>query len=233
MPGEPANRFADIRRYAAIDSTNRYLLDCAAAGEPEGVVAVADEQTAGRGRLDRSWLAPPGAALLVSVLLRPRLPIDRLHLVTLAAALAAIDAVTALATVDARLKWPNDVVIGDRKLAGILAESDGAGAIVVGMGLNVRGDWFPPELEATATACAVDRDELLTGWLRALDTRLDSLDGVVRDARAHSATLGRRVRVELAHDSFEGVARDLTPEGYLVVDGRVVTAGDVVHLRPA
>jgi BirA family transcriptional regulator, biotin operon repressor / biotin---[acetyl-CoA-carboxylase] ligase len=233
MPGEPANRFADIRRYATIDSTNRYLLECAAAGEPEGVVAVADEQTAGRGRLDRSWVAPPGAALLVSVLLRPRLPADRLHLVTLAAALAAIDAVTALAMVDARLKWPNDVVIGDRKLAGILAESDGAGATVVGMGLNVRGDWFPPELEATATACDVDRDELLSAWLRAFDLRLDSLDGVLRDARANSATLGRRVRVELTHESFEGVARDLTPEGYLVVDGRVVTAGDVVHLRPA
>ena len=233
MPGEPANRFTDVRRFATIDSTNRYLLECAAAGQPEGVVAVADEQTAGRGRLDRSWIAPPGAALLVSVLLRPRLPIERFHLVTLAAALAAIDAVIALAGVEARLKWPNDVVVDDRKLAGILAESDGAGAVVVGMGLNVRGDWFPPELAPTATACPVDRDELLEAWLRAFDARLDGLDGVLDAARASSATLGRRVRVELAHESFEGVATDLTPEGYLVVDGRVVTAGDVVHLRPA
>jgi BirA family biotin operon repressor/biotin-[acetyl-CoA-carboxylase] ligase len=233
MPGEPANRFADVRRFATIDSTNRYLLECAAAGERDGIVAVADEQTAGRGRLDRSWIAPPGAALLVSVLLRPRLPIERLHLVTLAAALAAIDAVTMLVGTDVRLKWPNDVVIGDRKLAGILAESDGAGAIVVGMGLNVRGDWFPPELEASATACDVDRDELLAAWLRAFDVRLGSLDAVLADARKYSATLGRRVRVELAHESFDGVARDLTPEGYLVVDDRVITAGDVVHLRPA
>src|SRR4051794_7575214 len=161
MPGEPANRFTDVRRFATIDSTNRYLLECAADGEPEGVVAVADEQTAGRGRLDRSWIAPPGAALLVSGLLRPRLPVERLHLVTLAAALAAIDSVTVLSGAEARLKWPNDVVVDDRKLAGILAESDGAGAIVVGMGLNVRGDWFPPELAVTATACETDRDELL------------------------------------------------------------------------
>jgi BirA family biotin operon repressor/biotin-[acetyl-CoA-carboxylase] ligase len=233
MPGEPANRFTDVRRFATIDSTNRYLLECAAAGEPEGVVAVADEQTAGRGRLDRSWIAPPGAALLVSVLLRPRLPIERLHLVTLAAALAAIDAVHALSAVDGRLKWPNDVVVDDRKLAGVLAESDGAGAVVVGVGLNLRGDWFPPELAATATSCTVDRDVLLEAWLRAFDTRLDALDGVLDAARASSATLGRRVRVELAQESFEGVATDLTPEGFLVVDGRVISAGDVVHLRPA
>jgi BirA family biotin operon repressor/biotin-[acetyl-CoA-carboxylase] ligase len=232
MPGEPANRFTDVRRFATVDSTNRYLLERAAAGEPDGVVAVADEQTAGRGRLDRAWVAPPGAALLVSVLLRPRLPIERLHLVTLAAGLAAIDAVEALAHADARLKWPNDVVVDDRKLAGILAESDGAGAIVVGMGLNVRGDWFPPELAATATACAVDRDELLAVWLRAFDARLDSLDGVLDAARARSATIGRRVRVELAHEEFEGVATDLTSEGYLVVDGRTISAGDVIHLRP-
>ena len=197
MPGEPANRFTDVRRFATIDSTNRYLLECAAAGEPEGVVAVADEQTAGRGRLDRSWIAPPGAALLVSVLLRPSLPVERLHLVTLAAALAAIDAV-ALAGTDARIKWPNDVVVGDRKLAGILAESDGAGAIVVGMGLNLRHDWFPPDLAATATACETDRDELLEQWLRAFDAQLNALDGVLDASRACSATLGRRVRVELA-----------------------------------
>ena len=138
-----------------------------------------------------------------------------------------------LAGADARLKWPNDVVVDDRKLAGILAESDGAGAIVVGMGLNLRDDWFPPDLAATATACETDRDELLEQWLRAFDAQLDALDGVLDAARACSATLGRRVRVELARESFDGVARDLTPEGYLVVDDRVVTAGDVVHLRPA
>jgi BirA family biotin operon repressor/biotin-[acetyl-CoA-carboxylase] ligase len=233
MHTEPATRFTDIRRFETIDSTNRYLLECAAKGANEGVVAVADEQTAGRGRLGRSWIAPPRSALLVSVLLRPQLPVDQLHLLTVAAAVAAIDAVRALAAVVALLKWPNDVVVDDRKLAGILAESDGAGATVVGMGLNLRGDWFPPELQDTATACDIDRDQLLDAWLVALDTRLDALDGLVDDARRLSATLGRRVRVELAHETFEGVARDLTPAGYLVVDDRVITAGDVVHLRSA
>jgi BirA family biotin operon repressor/biotin-[acetyl-CoA-carboxylase] ligase len=233
MRTEPATRFNDIRFFTTIDSTNRYLLECAAAGAPEGVVAVADEQTAGRGRLGRSWVAPPRSALLVSALLQPKLPPEQRHLLTVAAALAAIDSVHALAGVEARLKWPNDVVVDDRKLAGILAESDGAGATVVGMGLNLRGDWFPPELQETATACAVDRDALLAAWLGVFDARLDAVDGLLDDARRHSATLGRRVRVELAQETFEGVARDLTPAGYLVVDDRVVTAGDVVHLRPA
>jgi len=223
-------RFHDVRWFEIVDSTNRYLLECAAQGVPEGVVAVADEQTAGRGRLGRSWIAPPGAALLVSVLLRPQLPAERVHLVTLAGALAASDA---LPGSDVKVKWPNDVVIGDRKLAGILAEADGAGAVVVGMGLNVRDDWFPDELARTATAVAVERAELLVAWLRAYDARLAALDAVLADAVARSATIGRRVRVELAGETFEGTARALTEEGYLVVGDRVVTAGDVVHLRPA
>jgi BirA family transcriptional regulator, biotin operon repressor / biotin---[acetyl-CoA-carboxylase] ligase len=229
-PRLDGTRFRDVRWFESVDSTNRYLLDCAAHGAAEGVVAVADEQTAGRGRLGRSWIAPPGTALLVSVLLRPSLPVERLHLVTLAAALAATEAVP---DVGARVKWPNDVVVGDRKLAGVLAEADGAGAVVVGMGLNLRDDWFPPDLRDIAIGCGTDRAEALVAWLRAYDARLAALDTVLADAAARSATLGRRVRVELAQETFEGTARALTDEGYLVVDERVVSAGDVIHLRPA
>jgi BirA family biotin operon repressor/biotin-[acetyl-CoA-carboxylase] ligase len=148
--------------------------------------------------------------------------------VTLATALAALDALPASG---ARLKWPNDLVIGDRKLAGILAEVDGHGAVVVGMGLNVRDDLFPEELRAIAVAYDIDREELLAQWLVALDARLDALDRVRDDAISSSATIGRRVRVELPDETFEGVARALTPEGFLVVDDRVVSAGDVVHVR--
>jgi BirA family biotin operon repressor/biotin-[acetyl-CoA-carboxylase] ligase len=241
VPAEPAiwsdarlvgTRFTDVRWFTVVDSTNRYLLDLAAANAPEGVVAVADEQTAGRGRLDRTWIAPAGAALLVSVLLRPRVAVERRHLVTLAAALAALDALDDLAP-DARgrVKWPNDLVVDGRKLAGVLAESDGNGAVVVGMGLNVRGDWFPPDLADIATAVDVDREELLVAWLRAYDARLDALDAVVPAATDRSATIGRAVRVELGAETFSGTAERLTPEGYLVVDGRVITAGDVIHVR--
>ena len=127
-PNLAGTRFRDVRWFERIDSTNRYLLQCASEGLPEGVVAVADEQTAGRGRLGRAWLAPAGSALLVSVLLRPTLPVERTHLVTLAAGLAALDAIDAIdasTSAGAGLKWPNDVVVDDRKLAGILAEATG------------------------------------------------------------------------------------------------------------
>jgi len=239
-PDLSGTRFEDVRWFEVIDSTNRYLLQCAAAGAAEGVVAVADEQTAGRGRLGRTWVAPAGSALLVSVLLRPALPVERVHLATLAAGLAALDALAALDRIGAAdtsrsgrpgLKWPNDVVVDDRKLAGILAEADGAGAVVVGMGCNVRPEALPADLADIATAVDVDRGALLVAWLRAYDVRLGALGSVVADAVARSATLGRRVRVELAHETFEGVATELTDEGFLVVDGRVVSAGDVVHLR--
>jgi BirA family transcriptional regulator, biotin operon repressor / biotin---[acetyl-CoA-carboxylase] ligase len=228
-PRLAGTRFHDVRWFDVVDSTNHYLLECAADGAREGIVAVADEQTAGRGRLGRTWVAPPGSALLVSVLLRPKLPPERLHLLTLATALAVIDV---LQGVDARLKWPNDVVVDDdRKLAGILAEADGAGAMVIGMGLNVRSEGLAPEVRDTAAAYDVDRRELLVAWLCRLHTRLDALDDTVPDAIARSATLGRHVRVELARETFEGTARALTDEGYLVVNDRIVTAGDVIHLR--
>ena len=139
------------------------------------------------------------------------------------------------------MKWPNDVVVDDRKLAGILAEADGAGAVVVGMGLNVRADAFPPELADLATACDLHARRpstaatLLVAWLRALDARLDALDGVVADAADRSATLGRRVRVELARRDVRTASRPRSPtraSSWSETTARaVVTAGDVVHLR--
>ena len=227
--------------FTAIDSTNRVLLEAGARGAAEGLVAVADEQTAGRGRLGRSWVAPPGASLLVSVLLRPQVDAERLALVTMAAGLAAVDAVRELAGIEAGLKWPNDVVVADRKLAGILAEKVGP-VVVVGMGLNVQWESFPVELAPIATACnlcsaaTVTREELLVRWLTRLDERLDDLPTVIGDARVHSATLGRRVRVELPGETFEADAVALSDLGHLVVrraDGteQPVSAADVVHLR--
>ncbi len=126
--GAGADRFA-VRRFASIDSTNRWVLDEARAGAPEGLVAVADHQAAGRGRRGRTWEAAPGSSLLVSVLLRPgawrpALGPDRVHLLTMAAGLALADAVGLVAGIEAGLKWPNDLVVGDRKLAGLLAEAE-------------------------------------------------------------------------------------------------------------
>jgi BirA family transcriptional regulator, biotin operon repressor / biotin---[acetyl-CoA-carboxylase] ligase len=235
-----------IRRFDEIDSTNRVALDAARDGEPPGLVVVADHQTAGRGRRGRVWTAPPASSLLLSVLLEPPTGVERLHLLTMAAGVALCDAVRAHG-IDAGLKWPNDVVVGDRKLAGILAETESVAgtprAVVVGVGCNVTWASFPDELADTATACdveagqAVDRVALLDAFLDALGRRLGALDGAPAAYRGLLSTLGRRVRVELADATIEGVAVDVDTHGRLVIEGTdgtraVAAAGDVVHLRP-
>ena len=213
------------------------MLDEARAGAAEGLVVVADHQTAGRGRLGRTWVAPPGSSLLVSVLFRPR-ALEAGHLLTTAVALAACDACERVAGVAPDLKWPNDLLVDDRKLGGILAESDGP-AVVVGLGLNVNSASGAPETAVALGRLAerdVDRDALLAELLRSLDARHGAAD--LMDAyRARCVTIGRRVRVELTGGDFAGTAVGIDDGGALVVevDGerRRVLAGDVVHVRPA
>ena len=242
MPeGEAIERTHEVRWFDSLDSTNRYLLDEARRGAPEGLVAVADVQTAGRGRRGREWVAPPGASLLVSVLLRPALAPEQTPLVTMACGVAMADAVAGVAGFAPALKWPNDLVVGDRKLVGILAERDGD-AVVVGAGVNVEWRAFPTELAETATACnleaghSVDRRELLDAFLAELDRRYADLNGVVGEYRARLATMGRRVRVERPDGDLVGRAVGIGAAGQLHVeddDGEVVEVhvGDVVHLR--
>ena len=220
----------DVRRFPEIDSTNTWVLEQARAGAPEGLVAVADHQTAGRGRLGRVWEAPAGANLLATVLLRPAVVSYRsLSCV----ALAARDACSAVAGVVPDLKWPNDLLVGGEKLAGVLAETDGAGAVAVGIGLNVA--WAPPG--AACLGAGVSRDDVLDAFLAALGDWLDRPDREVASAyRAACATLGRQVRVDLVDgESFEGVAADVDDDGRLLVEVnaclRTVDVADVVHLR--
>jgi BirA family biotin operon repressor/biotin-[acetyl-CoA-carboxylase] ligase len=238
-----------IRRFAELDSTNRWTLEQARAGAPAGLVAIADHQTAGRGRRGRVWTAPPGSSLLVSILLRPELRPDETHLLTMATGVALVEAVDAVAGVRADLKWPNDLVVGGRKLAGILAEADlsergDVRAVIVGVGCNVAWVDFPAELDRDATACdleaghPVDRGRLLDALLEVLAPRLDSLDTVASEYRARLGTLGQQVRVELDGETIEGTAVDVDTLGRLLVappSGRpvAVSVGDVVHLRAA
>jgi BirA family transcriptional regulator, biotin operon repressor / biotin---[acetyl-CoA-carboxylase] ligase len=243
----------EVLRFAEIDSTNTYLREQARAGAPAGMVAVADHQTAGRGRLDRTWEAPADASLLMSVLLRPALDPPDLHLCTAAVALAAADACHEVAGVEPEVKWPNDLVVGEGKLAGVLAEADisqqTVRSVVVGIGVNVA--WpGPPGVggtclndHLTGQAPPIDHSELLGAVLSALSPRcllLESPDGrrdVAAELRRRCATLGRQVRVELASGAVHGLARDIDDAGHLVVETeegqRTISAGDVVHLRPA
>jgi BirA family biotin operon repressor/biotin-[acetyl-CoA-carboxylase] ligase len=244
MPdGEAIERTHEVRWFDSLDSTNRYALDEARRGAPEGLVVVADFQTAGRGRRGRGWVAPPGASLLVSVLLRPSLPPDRTPLVSMACGVAMAEAVTQVAGFTPGLKWPNDLVVGDRKLAGILAEREGD-AVVIGVGVNVEWHDFPPEIAETATACnlaagrAVERRALLDAFLAALDARCVDFAAVTAEYRSRLATLGRRVRVDRTDGTLVGRALDVGDAGQLLVEdqrGSVVEVrvGDVVHLRDA
>jgi BirA family biotin operon repressor/biotin-[acetyl-CoA-carboxylase] ligase len=232
------------------------VAEAAATGALEGLVVVADFQTAGRGRLERSWEATPGDALLVSVLLRPtHLELSRWHLLSAAAALAARFACIQVAGVDAKIKWPNDLLAGaaGSKLAGILAEAtlgssakgagkgdsavdpgdttdtvgtEGQAAVVVGMGLNVHGG---PPGSAVLDHLArrrVSRSELLSTWLVDLDRRLDDFEQVAGDYARECDTVARRVNVDRGGGrTLCGVATSVDAAGRLVV--RAQSGGEV------
>lgn len=233
------------------DSTNSLVAQRAREGAAAGLVIVAEHQTAGRGRLDRTWEVPPRAALTFSMLVRPDIPPASwpwLPLLTGYAVHAAlVDRVPGLA-----LKWPNDVLVqepkGDRKLAGILVErvdTDAGPAAVLGVGINVSQHQSElPVPDATSLFLQVegdpDRTEVLATVLGSLDALMPLLDDVESLRRAYAGeclTLGKEVRVDVpAGDPVVGTAVDIDPGGRLVVQtagGEVaVGAGDVVHVRP-
>src|ERR1041384_6256419 len=144
-----------VLRFESLPSTNTELSRLASEGAEEGVSVVADEQTAGRGRLQRAWASPKGAGLYFSILLRPAIPVDQWPLITFAAALAVGDALQEAAGVQTDIKWPNDLLSGERKICGILAEAidtPAGRAVIVGIGINLTQNAFPPESENVATS---------------------------------------------------------------------------------
>jgi BirA family biotin operon repressor/biotin-[acetyl-CoA-carboxylase] ligase len=210
-------------------STNADLLAAAAAGAVDRTVFVARHQTAGRGRLDRQWVAPPGANLLVSLLFRdvPAHP----HELTQRVALAAAEACRAVAAVSPTLKWPNDLMLDGRKLAGVLAQAGGPGPqyVVVGIGVNVR--WAPDD------AAKLGEEHDPGAVLKAMLAAYVELPADIAPAyRAALETIGQSVRVELADSVVVGRALDVLADGRLVVLDECGTThrfdtGDIVHLR--
>jgi BirA family biotin operon repressor/biotin-[acetyl-CoA-carboxylase] ligase len=236
-------------------STNADVAEAARRGEPEGLIVVAEQQVAGRGRRDRQWVSPPRAGLTLSVLLRPgdAVPNRRWGWLPLLAGVALLEAVQRIAEVDAALKWPNDLLVQDAKCAGILAEVIGD-AVVLGIGLNVttRIDELPVTggLPATslqiAGAKSTDRDPLLRTLLRGLarwyegwrETGGDAeLCGLLGAYRRGCSTIGRDVRVHLpAGDDLVGEAITVDADGQLVIrtadnGEKRISAGDVLHVR--
>jgi BirA family transcriptional regulator, biotin operon repressor / biotin---[acetyl-CoA-carboxylase] ligase len=240
----------EIRVLASTGSTNAEVAAAARDGAVEGLVIVAEQQTAGRGRLDRSWASPARAGVLMSALLRPEVPVAAWPLIPLLAGLAVVEAMVSVGQVEATLKWPNDVLVDDKKLGGILVERVDE-AVVVGIGLNVstRVDELPVD---TATSLALiggktDREIILKEILRALSRRylawLDTggdMSSVIPAYRERCETIGRHVELGLpGGDVVRGVAIGIDDSGRLVVRDEASgtehawLVGDVTHVRKA
>ena len=249
-----ASTWSRVEVVGEAPSTNVLVAERGRAGEPEGLVVVAEHQTAGRGRLDRSWVAPPLSALTFSVLLRPQVPADRWPWVPLLAGVSVVEGIDAAGGPRCSLKWPNDVLYDGLKLAGLLverAESPSGPFAVLGIGLNVTmgRDELPVATAGslvTAGMAQPDRTGLLLHLVGALERRYgrwaaaggDPAQGVADDYAGRCETLGQEVRVQLpSGKELTGTAVGIAVDGGLQVeDGAgvvTVSAGDVVHVRPA
>jgi BirA family biotin operon repressor/biotin-[acetyl-CoA-carboxylase] ligase len=216
-----------------------------------GMVIIAEEQTGGQGRLGRAWASPPGG-IWTTTILAPRIPIDRVFMVTMASAIAVARALRKDFDLGALIKWPNDILLGDRKVAGLLLELSAENAVVnhallgVGIDANIPLDHLPPDLRATVTSLSaelgreVDRPSFFASVLREFERRYDLLEAgeyeaVAREWRSLAITLGHRVRITTLAKTFDGEAVDIDESGALLVrkeTGAVerVIAGDCRHI---
>jgi len=239
-----------IHHFFKVDSTNRVALELAHAGEPEGAVVLAEEQTAGRGRAGRVWHSERAVGIYVTLVLRPKLAPVQAPLLTMMAGLSAYTAIQAHSGLVVDLKWPNDLLIGGKKIGGILtemhAEPGQVRFVIVGIGLNVNQEKFANELGSVATSLRIEsgrpqsRLELLVRLLREFENdyneflREGSASVIDRFTKVSSYAQGKRVRVSNGKDAFTGVTAGLGPEGLLQVQrdsGQVTTviAGDVAE----
>lgn len=242
-----------IRFYPEVDSTNVTAMDLAQQDAPEGTVVLAEQQLRGRGRGDRSWHSPPGVGIYCSIVLRPELSPAETMLLTLMTAVAIARAMALETNLSPRIKWPNDILINDKKVVGILSESKvgatGVEHAIIGFGINVnhtRAD-LPQELLLAASSLSielgepVDRSKLITKILAEVEYLYEGLQQgdvaiILEEWRRFSATLGRHVRITQRGELTEGIAVDVTEEGALLVrveQNSLITvhAGDIEHLR--
>lgn len=244
----------EIRYYESVGSTNWTARKICTDEDPaalHGTLVVAEEQTGGFGRMGRAWVSPKGG-IWASLILKPTIPVDSLFLITMAAALAIARAIRRKYDLGALIKWPNDVFIGDRKVAGLLVELSTEGENVnycllgIGIDANVDLSDLPPDLQKTVTSVMaelgheVNRASLLTTVLKEFESRYQILesgeyDPIVREWKSLSRTLDSRVSIRTMRKTFEGVAIDIDQHGALIIrrdNGRIekVVAGDCMHL---
>jgi len=242
-----------IHFYDAVESTNLIAIELAQEGEAEGTVVLADQQLSGRGRGDRSWHSPAGVGIYCSIVLRPKMVPAKGQLITLMAGVSIVKAITLKTGLLPRLKWPNDILINDKKVAGILLESKVRGGeigySVLGFGINVNNgsEDFPEGVVFNASSLLLElkrpvaRSTLVIEVFAELERLYHKLQHedfpeVLEQWRHYSSTLGQRVRIWQKDKAIEGIAVDLAEDGGLLVRAEggqqiVVHAGDVEYLR--
>jgi BirA family biotin operon repressor/biotin-[acetyl-CoA-carboxylase] ligase len=238
----------ELHYFPQIDSTNRFAQELAARNAADGTVVLAEEQTAGRGRLDRTWLAPAFSSILCSVIFFPDLAPASLFRLTMMASVAVVNAINRACTLPATIKWPNDVYLGNKKVCGILTEFSGDQTrvryAVVGIGLNVNNDFTShPDLESIATSLQaesgskISRLNVLIALLEELDYCYQLLatgraDDVRKAWEQHALILGKRVTVSSGDETVTGIAQRIDADGHLMVIDesgapREIISGDV------
>lgn len=248
------NEFGNpLHYFLEINSTNSQLRELAESGAPQGTVVVAESQTQGRGRLGRRWESPAFANLYLSILLRPKLTPSHAAQITLMAAVALADVVDAYVPGRAAIKWPNDILVGGRKLAGILTEAscdaERVHYVILGIGVNLNYPVaaMPDEIRQRAsslmelTGNLVSRESFLQRLIQGVERCYGELEQAGFDAlaprwRSYFAWRGKRVRVELLGQVTTGIAQGIDRDGALLVmdDGGIaqrIVAGDVIPLE--
>ena len=241
-----------ILRFETLASTNTEALNQARRGAPEGLTILALEQSGGRGRRERQWISPAGAGLYASILLRPCMDLKSWPLLQLMAGVAVSKSIQELCGLTTDIKWPNDLLAGEKKLCGILAETTETPlgrACILGIGINLRKAKLPAEMEAAATSIEaetnkpIDREDLLASILQNVNTQYDLLQasrGAAQTIKTwcqqSSYASGAWVSVSLDTNHIEGRTAGLGPEGQLRLETATgerieVLAGDVVKLR--
>ena len=237
----------EIYYYDVTDSTNIRAKELAEEGHPSGTLVVADRQEAGRGRRGRSWDSPPGTGIFMTLLLKPDMNPNHASMLTLVAAMAVARAISKCANTEALIKWPNDIVIGGKKICGILTEMsaqfDFINHIVIGIGINVHNEHFPEEIAETAgsillqTGKRIRRAELIEQILEqfehyyAIFMETEDLSGLVKEYNFILVNMNKSVRVLDPKEPFEGKAMGITKKGELIVDTwesrKMVSSGEV------
>ena len=243
----------DIFYFRDTDSTNVRAEDSANEGAPEGAIVVAETQSLGRGRRGRSWFSPPGDGIYVSIILRPRLSPNEAPKLTLMASVAAAETLLSLTPTSVNIKWPNDILIGGRKVAGILteisADMDRIHYVIVGLGVNVNipAESFPPEIRDSATSIFMEtgrgysRIRILQSYLESFEAHYETFntegfEPVMNRWRQLTDVMGKRITVDLINRTYTGVVLDVDDDGFLILQDNKgalmkIVSGDVTLLN--